>query len=121
MTDVANLGLTVPKTSNVLTRLMLPIGLALGRRHVSIAGCDGRRPSERYFWEHSRDAQYDDEMMRSVFAAHPSFFRDRDYQSYYDKHCSTLEDLLSQAEADGMRFESVTPSEIPALKRRMVK
>jgi hypothetical protein len=118
ITDLAS-QLVVPRTSNVLTRLMLPAALALAD-HVSIAGCDGRRPKERYFWQHDQNSQYQDEYMSAAFEAHPSFFRDRDYQRYYDKHCRQLEELLAVAEARGKTFTSATPSEIPALSRRAV-
>jgi hypothetical protein len=109
--------LVVPQTSNVLTLLMLPFALALGNE-VLVAGCDGRRPSERYFWAHSGDLQYEDDLMCSAFEAHPSFFRDRDYVAYYKNHCVQLESLLSRAERNGARFRTVTPSEIPALAKR---
>ncbi len=109
--------LHVPQTANVLTMMMLPFAAALGSETV-IAGCDGRRPDERYFWNHSADAQYDGSVMSSAFAAHPSFFRDRDYVSYYENHCDQLEAMLAEAEAGGLRFRSITHSEIPALQKR---
>ncbi len=109
--------LHVPQTANVLTMMMLPFAAALGSETV-IAGCDGRRPDERYFWNHSADAQYDGSVMSSAFAAHPSFFRDRDYVSYYETHCDQLESMLAEAEAGGLRFRSITHSEIPALQKR---
>jgi hypothetical protein len=109
--------LVVPQTSNVLTLMMLPFSVALGQE-VVIAGCDGRKPDERYFWKHSAQAQYGDSLMSSAFDAHPSFFRDRDYVGYYRTHCDQLESMLSGAEVDGYRFVSVTPSAIPALNKR---
>jgi hypothetical protein len=109
--------LSVRSTSNVLTLLMLPAGLALADR-ILIAGCDGRKPSENYFWTHSKANQYDDEMMQSVFAAHPAFFRERDYADYYSTHCQELEEFIQTAERVGKSVESVTPSYIPALVRR---
>ena len=109
--------LVVPQTSNVLTLLMLPLATALARE-VVIAGCDGRRPSERYFWEHNRELQYDEDLMASAFDAHPSFFRDRDYRRYYEEHCVQLESMLDQAEHAGFRFANATRSEIPALCAR---
>ena len=79
---------------------MIPIAFALADR-VEIPGCDGRRPSENYFWRHNARTQYSDELMGSAFEAHPAFFRDRDYGDYYDKHCQQLEEGLATGEAAG--------------------
>ncbi len=109
--------MTVRMTGNVLTNAMLPIAFALTDR-VEIAGCDGRVADERYFWHHNARTQYSDEMMTSAFDAHPAFFRDRDYADYYAGHCRELEELLTTGEAAGKRSAGVTPSHIPALRRR---
>jgi hypothetical protein len=109
--------MTVRTTGNVLTNAMLPMAFALADR-VEIAGCDGRTPDERYFWKHNTRTQYDDELMTTVFSAHPAFFRDRSYADYYERHCQHLEELLTAAEANGRRVVGVTPSHIPALRRR---
>jgi hypothetical protein len=108
---------SVRTTSNVLTLLMLPAAFALADR-IEIAGCDGRQPQERYFWKHNAGTQYSDELMQSVFAAHPAFFRDRDYEDYYEQHCVELEELIATGEASGKSVVSVTPSYIPALATR---
>ncbi len=104
-------------TGNVLTNLMLPAAFALSR-HVTIAGCDGRDPNERYFWRHDTRAQYDDTLMQTAFDAHPAFFRDRVYADYYNQHCQQLEELLAAAEAMGKVAIASTPSHIPALLER---
>lgn len=109
--------MTVRMTGNVLTNAMLPIAFALCDQ-VAIAGCDGRDPDERYFWRHNAATQYSDELMATAFDAHPAFFRDRDYADYYDNHCRELEELLEVGEASGKRCVGVTPSHIPALRRR---
>lgn len=109
--------MTVRITGNVLTNAMLPIAFALTDR-VEIAGCDGRVADERYFWRHNARTQYSDELMTSAFDAHPAFFRDRDYADYYEGHCRELEELLATGEAAGKRSVGVTPSHIPALRRR---
>ena len=109
--------MTVRITGNVLTNAMLPIAFALTDR-VEIAGCDGRVADERYFWHHNAKTQYSDELMTSAFDAHPAFFRDRDYADYYEGHCRELEELLATGEAAGKRCVAVTPSHIPALRRR---
>jgi hypothetical protein len=58
--------------------------------------------------------------MRSVFEAHLSFFRDNDYGDYYERHCTTLEAMISWAEASGKVVRSVSSSFIPALASRNV-
>lgn len=108
---------SVKTTSNVLTLLMLPAAFALSTQ-VEIAGCDGRQAGERYFWRHNPQTQYADDLMQAAFATHPAFFRDRDYSDYYEAHCEDLEQLLASAEKQGKRSVCVTPSHIPALRRR---
>lgn len=109
--------MTVQMTANILTGAMLPIAFSLSER-IEVAGCDGRSPNEHYFWRHNNRTQYNDDLMTSVFNAHPAFFRDVDYADYYDEHCAQLEDLLSAGERVGRQVEGVTPSHIPALRRR---
>jgi len=96
---------------------MLPVAFALAD-HVEVAGCDGRQSTEKYFWQHSPVTQYDDDTMRTVFDAHPAFFRHRSYADYYDRHCSQTEELITLGEAAGISVRGVTPSWIPALARR---
>jgi hypothetical protein len=107
----------VRATGNVLTLLMLPVALSLADT-VEIVGCDGRKPTERYFWRHGREVQYEDALMETAFCAHPSFFRDRDYRDYYIRHCHELEEFIALAERAGKRVLSGTQSHIPALARR---
>lgn len=109
--------MTVRMTANILTCGMLPLAFALCD-HIEIAGCDGRDPGDNYFWRHNTKTQYSDELMTTVFEAHPAFFRDRDYADYYEAHCQHLEQLLVAGEAAGKVAIGVTPSHIPALRRR---
>src|ERR1019366_1732000 len=97
---------TVRATGSVLTNLMLPIALMLAD-HVSVAGVDGRRASERYFWTHG--LQYSDDLMQSVFDAHPAFFRDSDYAAHYDRYCREIEELIQSAEACGKIVVGAAP------------
>jgi len=106
-------------TGNVLTNLMLPIACALANE-VRIGGCDGRNPNENYFWRHNPARQYDDDLMGSAFRSNPGFFKYRVYKDYYATHCAELENLISNAEAEGRRIYTVTPSFIPALAERAV-
>lgn len=104
-------------SKNILTQFMLPIASSVSDE-IYIIGADGRKPEEKYFWKHSKSAQFDD-LMQTVFETHPSFFRDRDYKDYYEEHCAFLEKLIRYGEERGKRYFSLTPSYIPALKERM--
>ena len=106
---------TVRSTQSVLTNLMLPAALML-TDHVVVAGADGRRPTENYFWKHG--LQYPEGLMQTVFEAHPAFFRDRVYDEHYDLYCEEIEDFLQVAEQAGKVVEGGSPSWIPAFRKR---
>jgi len=108
---------TVRPSSSVLTNLMLPLALMLAD-DVQIAGADGRQTTETYFWRHNKSLQYSDDLMQTVFDAHPAFFRDRDYEDFYDGYCQDVEALASLGEATGKTVRAAAPSWIPALRRR---
>jgi len=108
---------TVRQAGNVLTGLMLPLAFMLAD-DVSIAGADGRQPTENYYWKHNPTLQYSGDLMQTVFDAHPAFFRDRDYQDYYEVHCANLEALIQVGEAQGKTVRGVTSSWTPALRAR---
>jgi hypothetical protein len=95
--------------------MMLPIALMIADE-VSVAGADGRKPTETYFWQHG--PQYADDLMKSVFDAHPGFFKYRDYGDYYDVYCGQLESLIQAAESSGKSVLPAGPSWIPALSER---
>jgi len=103
--------------TNVLVSLMLPLALGLAD-DVLIGGCDGREPTENYFWTHNESIQYSDELMRSVAEAHPGFFRWADYEGHYARHCIEMEQIIQAGEAAGKTVRGVTPSWIPALATR---
>jgi hypothetical protein len=109
--------LRVRRTMNILTIAMLPVAGALADV-IEIAGCDGRKPDEDYFWQHNRQVQYTDELMRTAFDAHPSFFRDVSYGGHYGLHAEHLEEICAFLEGLGKQIRPVTPSWIPALSRR---
>jgi hypothetical protein len=106
---------TVRATASVLTNLLLPTAFMLAD-HVSVAGVDGRQPTENYFWKHG--LQYSDELMATVFDAHPAFFRDRDYEDHYDNYCAEIEEFLLIAERQGKMIVGAAPSWIPAFCKR---
>lgn len=106
---------TVRATGSVLTNLMLPVAFMLAD-HISVAGVDGRQATEKYFWKHG--LQYSDELMATVFDAHPAFFRDRDYEDYYENYCAEIEEFLQTAERSGKVIVGAAPSWIPAFRKR---
>lgn len=106
---------TVRSTGSVFSNLMLPAAFML-TDHVSVAGADGRQPTENYFWKHGM--QYSDDLMTTVFDAHPAFFRDRDYADYYKQYCQEIEEFVAVAEKAGKTVEPAAPSWIPALRSR---
>lgn len=108
--------LFVRSTGNIMTLLMLPVAAAFADQ-ISILGADGREENESYFWEHSSAAQYEG-LMNSAVETHPSFFRDRLYEDYYDQHIERLRELIETQEAEGKSYYSVTPSYIPVLSER---
>ncbi len=111
--------LDVATTDNIMTMFMLPVASAM-TDNIHIMGADGRKEDESYFWEHSEEAQYDDEMMQTVVDTHPSFFRDRIYADYYDKHVQTLEDMIKYGEQQEKNYYNLTNSYVPCLKERTV-
>jgi hypothetical protein len=108
--------LTVFPTANILTLLMLPIAATFSKI-IKVIGADGREQGEKYFWKHSSAAQIDNKM-EDAFRYHPSFFRDRIYSEYYEKHCKQLEKHIEFIESKGKLVESLTPSFIPILAKR---
>ena len=108
---------TVRPASSVLTHLMLPVAEMLADE-ILVAGADGRQPTENYFWSHSSQLQYSNEMMRTVFDAHPAFFRDRDYEDFYEGYCDEMEAVIHAGEIGGKVIRGVAPSWIPALRAR---
>lgn len=109
----------VMSTNNIMTWFMLPIASAL-TDDVYVLGADGREEDASYFWEHNEDAQYDDELMETAVACHPSFFRDRVYADYYEQHCETLASFIQDGESRGNDYYSLTHSYIEALADRRV-
>jgi hypothetical protein len=108
---------TVRQGGNVMSTLMMPLAFMLADE-VMVAGADGRRPTETYFWKHNTELQYSDELMRTVFDAHPLFFRHIDYGDYYAEFCESLEQLIAVGEAHGKTVKAVAPSWIPAFVKR---
>lgn len=106
-------------SSNILSFYVLPIASSISD-NVYILGADGRKKDEKYFWRHSKKAQFSD-LMETAFNVHPSFFRDRLYSEYYSKHCRFLKKLIEYGEKRGKRYYSLTKSFIPVLADRYYK
>lgn len=104
----------VKGSANILTLFMIPIASTIVDK-IFLIGADGRKKEEKYFWKHSSSAQYDDKM-DSAFTTHPSFFRDRDYEDYYEEHCNYLKKLINYGESLDKVYASITESFIPVLQ-----
>ena len=111
--------LKIKSTANILTGFVLPIASSIANE-IYILGADGRKKDEKYFWRHSKKAQFSD-LMETAFNVHPSFFRDRLYSEYYSKHCRFLKKLIEYGEKRGKRYYSLTKSFIPVLADRYYK
>jgi hypothetical protein len=105
--------------NNSLIAYMLPVASAVACE-ICILGCDGRKPGDKFFWSHAKTAHYDS-MTQTLVDTHPSVFRDNDFHAYYRIYCRDAERFMSYWESRGKRYFSLTPSSIPALKRRGVK
>ena len=103
-------------TGNILTLFMLPAASSLCDT-VYLLGADGREQNENYFWKHNPSVQYGD-LMADAFREHPSFFRDRHYGDYYQRHIHILEEMFKMGEGMGKSYVSLTPSFIPAVQAR---
>ncbi|MFT4414712.1 hypothetical protein ACLM5H_12710 [Fredinandcohnia humi] len=108
----------VKSSSNILTLFMLPIASAIADQ-IYIIGSDGREKKEKLFWQHSPSVQFND-LMDTVYKAHPSFFRDRIYTEYYNRHVNYLEELIKTGEKIGKKYYSLEDSYIDALRERRI-
>jgi FkbM family methyltransferase len=108
----------VKNTANILTLFMLPVASAVAEK-IYVIGADGRKKGENYFWQHNKKAQYHDEL-ETAKQCHPSFFRDRDYEDYYDEHIAIMEELINYGECAGKKYRSLTPAYTEPLGKRYV-
>jgi FkbM family methyltransferase len=106
----------VKTTANILTLLMIPLATTFSK-NIYVLGCNGRPLTEdNYFWSHNPGTQINGKM-ENIKNIHPGFFN-IDYNDYYLEHCESLDDQLSKAENNGIRFSSTGHSHIPALAKR---
>lgn len=106
----------VRNAGSVMTLFMLPVASSVANE-IYVIGADGRQRGETYFWKHSQSTQFGD-LMETALATHPSFFRDRKYDEYYEAHCKTMEELICYGESLGKKYFSLTDSAVPALAKR---
>ena len=94
-------------TQNVFTRYMLPIA-QIFFKDIYCIGFDGKPKSKNnYFWEHSDRFQYD---KSPVFKAHPTFFSDINYDSYYTKHLNMMSSILKNIRKRNIKVSSLSPT-----------
>ncbi len=112
--------LEVRATNNILSLLMLPVAASISSK-ISMLGMDGKNPAvdEDYFWKHHDDFQYTS-LIEEVKIKHPSFFRDRSYSGYNNKHNSNLERLFTWLESKSFIIESLNSSHISSIDRRFI-
>lgn len=104
--------------SNILLDIMIPIASSFFD-DIYIAGCTGRDNEKKYFWKHNVRTQYL-ELKKDVMETWPAFFHYRTYESYYERHCQTVEEQLRYGESLGKKYTNLTTSYIPALQKRSV-
>jgi glycosyltransferase involved in cell wall biosynthesis len=97
---------------NVLTNIMLPIASTI-TTDIRIGGCDGKKTSSGYFWEHDKSSQLNNQM-EDIQKEFKGFF-DIDYDKYYAEHCEVLKNQIDYLLAENYKVSSVTPSYIPCL------
>ncbi|TON60667.1 hypothetical protein, partial [Vibrio parahaemolyticus] len=73
---------------------------------IYIGGCDGKKSSSSYFWEHDKSSQLNNKMS-SIQDEFKGFF-DINYDSYYDEHCKTLGAQLDYLSENGYNIKAVT-------------
>lgn len=112
------LDLSAKPSGSILTFLMLPLATDLADE-IYILGADGRGKKENYFWKHNEKVQMK-ELMSSVFAMHPSVFRDVSYKDHYAAHCAYMEKMILSGEAIGKKYFSLTESFVPVLQKRLM-
>jgi FkbM family methyltransferase len=106
-----------PATS-IMMLFLIPLAATFFEKTFML-GFDGRPlDQDDYFWKHDPASQLVDRM-DDIQAAHPAFFK-IDYHDFYLEHCRVVARWLEEAEKQGKLFFSLTPSYIPALKRRQV-
>ncbi|HUS12246.1 MAG TPA: hypothetical protein VMZ30_17400 [Pyrinomonadaceae bacterium] len=108
-----------PHGSSVFPTLMFPLAIGSFKR-IHLIGFDGKDPNmKNYYWKHSDEFQYQDELP-TVKEHDPGSYGNRE-ADYYDKYNATysaeIDALISVARQRGCEINMVHPSFVPALKR----
>ena len=100
----------VPRTTNILTLLMLPLA-AIVRNEIELVGFDGRSRDESpsTYWAYAEEAS-DDLLKRELEQKHRSFSRDTDRVAYYRHHERVVAGQVNRLRARGITVRSVTPT-----------
>jgi hypothetical protein len=111
----------LPDLGNILNVLLLPLGCTLSA-NIYLWGFDGRAPDDKFFWSNS-DKHFYQEHFQALIDAHPAFFEHhvpKDDPSQYVRSVfgDYLNQQLSIAEQNGMKFEMMHSSWTPTLNKR---
>ena len=115
---LANFG--SPRLDSTMNIHMLPLA-ATFTKTILMLGCDGKAASDENedFWPHAKTAQYHD-LVDSGHQCHPTFDVHRQL-STYDRYLSSVELTVSEGERDhGIRYLTLAPSNVPALRTREI-
>jgi len=112
-----SLDLSVKRTENILSLLLLPLASTFSKE-INLIGFDGKPPYQTdYFWKHHSMFQYT-EYMNEVIMEHRSFFDDRDFSCYSDKHSKVVESAFTKLELLNIKIKSHSKSFIPSINER---
>jgi hypothetical protein len=102
---------------NILNGLLLPLGSSLADE-IILLGFDGRAPNDKLFWQNSGANSYED-LKPTIMAAHPGFFKGRDYKEYARSQSDSAEKIMTLGEQMGKKYYCLNQTFIPAMQKRM--
>lgn len=113
-------------SNNVLTNIMLPVASSVAEE-VYIIGCDGSNNTKSKEWNNNHYRRLDyynyKDQERICLNMQKSFYengREAMKYNYFDKHEEYLGDIINYGEKKGKKYRSLTVSNIPALKKRLL-
>lgn len=107
--------LEICNSKNIVTSFSIPIASSLCNE-ICIIGCDGR--NENFEWEHSKYILGDESRN---FENYEICLNEAENKQGYVEHCAYWEKIILFGESLGKKYFSLTPSYIPALKKRYIK
>jgi len=109
--------LSVKRTDNIFTLLMLPLAATFSKR-IHLLGFDGKSLEiNNYFWEHHSKFQYA-ELLEDAKNEHPSFFADRNYLKYSKLHEMLVAKIFKKMELRGIKVVSHARSFISSINAK---